>query len=279
MIQKSYEDKSALYLIPTPIGNFDDITLRALKLLESVDYLLCEDTRVTRGLLNHFNISKKLVSCHEHNEEIIKEKICSDVKTGLNIGLVTDQGSPIISDPGYRVVEYLTRNGVSVIALPGASAVIPSLMASGIDSSHFLFYGFVNSKHSKRVKELSLLKNMPYTLVFYEAVHRIDEFLRDMYAVFGNRNICICRELTKIHEEVFRGNLQEVLEQDIVKKGEFVIVVDGNKETTDFSKISIDAHVHMYMEDGVSEKDAIKMVARDRGVRKSDIYKEYHIGK
>lgn len=279
MLQKSYENKSALYLIPTPIGNFDDITFRALKLLESVDYLLCEDTRVTRGLLNHFHISKKLVSCHEHNEEIIKEKICRDVKNGLNIGLVTDQGSPIISDPGYRVVSYLTENNVSVIALPGATAVIPSLMTSGIDSSHFLFYGFVNSKHSKRIKEFSLLKKLPYTLVFYEAVHRIDEFLGDMYDVFGNRKICICRELTKIHEEVFRGDLKDAMKQGLVKKGEFVIIVDGNKETSDFSNLSIDEHIHMYMEDGFGEKDAIKMVARDRGVRKSDIYKEYHIGK
>lgn len=279
MIQNSYNNQSALYLLPTPIGNFEDITIRTLNLLEKVDYLLCEDTRVTRVLLNHFNIKKKLVSCHEHNEDFIKKQVLIDVKNGLNVGLVTDQGSPILSDPGYKVVEYLAKNKVNVIGLPGATAAIPALMVSGIDSTHFLFYGFLNSKSSKRIKELNVLKSLPYTLVFYEAVHRINNFLQDVYEVFGNRNICICRELTKIHEEIYRGTIKEVLDHDIILKGEFVIVIEGNNEMLNFSDMSIVEHVKMYIDEGNSEKDAIKLVAKDRNEKKSDIYKQYHLNK
>ena len=279
MIQNSYNNQSALYLLPTPIGNFEDITIRTLNLLEKVDYLLCEDTRVTRVLLNHFNIKKKLVSCHEHNEDFIKKQVLIDVKNGLNVGLVTDQGSPILSDPGYKVVEYLAKNKVNVIGLPGATAAIPALMVSGIDSTHFLFYGFLNSKSNKRIKELNVLKSLPYTLVFYEAVHRINNFLQDVYGVFGNRNICICRELTKIHEEIYRGTIKEVLDHDIILKGEFVIVIEGNNEMLNFSDMSIVEHVKMYIDEGNSEKDAIKLVAKDRNEKKSDIYKQYHLNK
>lgn len=279
MIQNSYNNQSALYLLPTPIGNFEDITIRTLNLLEKVDYLLCEDTRVTRVLLNHFNIKKKLVSCHEHNEDFIKKQVLIDVKNGLNVGLVTDQGSPILSDPGYKVVEYLAKNKVNVIGLPGATAAIPALMVSGIDSTHFLFYGFLNSKSNKRIKELNVLKSLPYTLVFYEAVHRINNFLQDVYEVFGNRNICICRELTKIHEEIYRGTIKEVLDHDIILKGEFVIVIEGNNEMLNFSDMSIVEHVKMYIDEGNSEKEAIKLVAKDRNEKKSDIYKQYHLNK
>lgn len=279
MIQNSYNNQSALYLLPTPIGNFEDITIRTLNLLEKVDYLLCEDTRVTRVLLNHFNIKKKLVSCHEHNEDFIKKQVLIDVKNGLNVGLVTDQGSPILSDPGYKVVEYLAKNKVNVIGLPGATAAIPALMVSGIDSTHFLFYGFLNSKSNKRIKELNVLKSLPYTLVFYEAVHRINNFLQDVYEVFGNRNICICRELTKIHEEIYRGTIKEALDHDIILKGEFVIVIEGNNEMLNFSDMSIVEHVKMYIDEGNSEKDAIKLVAKDRNEKKSDIYKQYHLNK
>lgn len=279
MIQNSYNNQSALYLLPTPIGNFEDITIRTLNLLVKVDYLLCEDTRVTRVLLNHFNIKKKLVSCHEHNEDFIKKQVLIDVKNGLNVGLVTDQGSPILSDPGYKVVEYLAKNKVNVIGLPGATAAIPALMVSGIDSTHFLFYGFLNSKSNKRIKELNVLKSLPYTLVFYEAVHRINNFLQDVYEVFGNRNICICRELTKIHEEIYRGTIKEALYHDIILKGEFVIVIEGNNEMLNFSDMSIVEHVKMYIDEGNSEKDAIKLVAKDRNEKKSDIYKQYHLNK
>ena len=279
MIQKSYDGKNALYLIPTPIGNMEDITMRALNILKLVDYVLCEDTRVTKVLLDYFNLKKKLVSCHEHNEDTVKKRVLEDLKDGKNIGLVTDQGSPIISDPGYRVVEYVTQNNQNVIALPGATAFVPALMTSGIDSSKFIFYGFTNAKHSKRIKELEILKPMQYTIVFYEAVHRIKEFIDDLYNAFGNRKVVIARELSKLHEEIYRGSLEELKNCDITLKGEFVIVVGGNKENIDYSDISIIEHVKMYIEEGNSEKDAIKLVAKDRKVAKSDIYKEYHINK
>ena len=279
MIQKSYDKKNCLYLIPTPIGNFDDITLRALEVLKDVDYVLCEDTRVSKVLLDHFDIKKKLVSCHEHNELTIRDKVYEDIKSGKSVGLVTDQGSPIISDPGAKVVEYLADKGINVIALPGATAFVPTIMASGIDSTHFLFYGFLDSKQSKRRKELQNLKSQNTPIVFYESVHRLKDSLKDIFDIFGDRNICIARELSKIHEEIIRGKLSEVLKTDIVEKGEFVLFVEGNDNKLDFSDLSIVEHVKMYIEEGNEEKDAIKLVAKDRNVKKSDIYKEYHLGK
>ena len=279
MIQKSFENNNILYLIPTPIGNFEDITIRAIEKLKEVDYILCEDTRVSSVLLSHFNISKKLVSCHEFNEDKIKGRILEDIKSGKKLGLITDQGSPIISDPGYRVVKYLTENGVTVVALPGATAFVPALMTSGINSNHFLFYGFLNSKRSKRISELNNLKQFRYALVFYESVHRLKETLCDMYEVFGNRDVCICRELTKIHEEIIRLPLSQLIDYDFTLKGEFVLIVDGNNLETDYSGISVYEHVKMYIDEGLEEKDALKKVAKDRGIKKSDIYKEYHTNK
>ena len=279
MIQKSYKNDNCLYLIPTPIGNFDDITLRALQILKDVDYVLCEDTRVTKVLLNHFDISKKLVSCHEHNESAICQKIYDDINSGMKIGLVTDQGSPIISDPGAKVVKYLTDLGVSVIALPGATAFVPTIMTSGIDSTNFMFYGFLDSKQSRRKKELENLKTSKIPIVFYESVHRLKECLKDIYDIFGDRQICIARELSKIHEEIIRGKLSEVIKTDLTEKGEFVLFIEGSNKELDFSDMSIVEHVKMYMDEGNEEKDAIKLVAKDRGVKKSDIYKEYHLRK
>lgn len=279
MIQKSYEVDNCLYLVPTPIGNFDDMTLRGIKVLESVDYILCEDTRVTKILLDHFNIKKKLVSCHEHNENQIKEKICNDIKGGMSIALVTDQGSPIISDPGAKVVSYLTKEGITVVALPGATAFVPAVMASGIDSDNFLFYGFLDSKQSHRRKQLEELKGIKYPIIFYESVHRIKDSLKDIYNIFGDRSISIARELSKIHEEITRGKISEILDMNIVEKGEFVLFVEGNTNTYNYSDVSVLEHVKIYLSDGYTEKEAIKLVAKDRGVKKSDIYKEYHIGK
>ena len=279
MIQNSFDNNPALYLIPTPIGNLDDITIRAINVLKDVDYLLCEDTRVTSNLLKHFDIEKKLVSCHEFNEDKIKEKILNDIKGGKNIGLVTDQGSPMISDPGYKVVKCLKENKVKVIALPGPTAFVPALMDSGINSNRFVFYGFLNNKKGKRKKELEGLKREKFTLIFYEAVHRVKDTLNDIYDVFGDRKVCLCRELSKLHEEIITMSLSEIINLDITLKGEFVIIVEGDNSITDFSGLSIFEHVQLYLNDGVSKNEAIKMVARDRNVRKSDIYKDYHTNK
>lgn len=276
MLQKSYKNENALYLIPTPIGNLDDITIRSLKLLREVDILLCEDTRVTGSLLKKYDIKQKLISCHEYNEDSIKYDVVKYIKDGLKVGLVTDQGSPIISDPGFRVVQEVIDNGYSVIGLPGATAFVPALISSGIAPSKFLFYGFLNSKNSKQKQELEALKLYPYTIIFYEAPHRIINTLENMRKIFGNRHISLSREISKLYEEIYRGTIDEILENFDKLKGEFVLIVEGNTEQVDFSDIDIISHVKLYLDDGLSEMDAFKKVAKERGISKSIVYKEYN---
>ena len=279
MIQKSYDGKASLYLIPTPIGNLDDMTIRSLKTMEMVDFVLSEDTRETSKLLNKYNIKKKLVSCHEYNEKKIKNYVINELANGKNIGLVTDQGTPIISDPGYIVVREVIKNNFNVISLPGTTAFVPAITASGIEPSKFLFYGFLNAKDSKQKKELESLKSIQYTLIFYESVHRLESTLQNMLAVFGDRNICICREISKIHEEFIRGKISDLLEQVSQLKGEFVLIVEGNKETINYDGLSIFEHVKLYVNDGMAEKEAIKLVAKERNIAKSEVYMEYHNNK
>ncbi len=279
MSQKSYDDSASLYLIPTPIGNLDDITVRALKTLETVDFILCEDTRETGKLLSKYNIKKKLVSCYEFNEDKIKINVVDELSKGMNIGLVTDQGTPIISDPGYIIAREVIRCGYNVISLPGATAFVPALTSSGISPSPFIFYGFLNAKNSKQKSELEALKNLKYTMIFYESVHRIKDTLSNMLLVFGDRNISINREISKIHEEICRGKISELIPLVDEMKGEFVIIVEGNNEVVDYSSVSIIDHVKVYVDDGMSEKDAIKLVAKERNIAKSIVYKEYHLGK
>ena len=279
MIQKSYDHSASLYLIPTPIGNLEDITIRSLKMLEFVDVVLCEDTRTTGILLSHFDIKKKLLSCHEYNEDKMISTVINLLMSGKQVGLVTDQGTPIISDPGFILVKALIEKGYNVIGLPGATAFVPALISSGIEPSPFLFYGFLNSKSGKQREELDRLKNIPYTIIFYEAVHRMKKTLENMLEVFGNRRISISREISKIHEEIRRGTIEELLDSVDQLKGEFVIVVEGNKEKVAFDKLSIIEHVKLFLNDGLTEMDAIKQVAKERGVSKSIIYNEYHKNK
>ncbi len=279
MNQKSYNQENNLYLIPTPIGNLDDITVRSLNLLREVDIVLCEDTRVTGSLLSKYGIKKKLISCHEYNEDKVKYEVVELLKKGKKIGLVTDQGSPIISDPGFNVVNEVIKNNLSVIGLPGATAFVPALISSGIFPSKFLFYGFLNAKDAKQVQELKTLQYFPYTLIFYEAPHRIKNTLNNMYQVFGDRKICLARELSKLYEEYIRGTISEVVEQVDSIKGEIVLIVEGNTQKVDYNDLDILEHVNLYIEDGLTEKDAIKKVAKERNVVKSIIYKEYHTRK
>ncbi len=275
MVQKSYDNSPTLYLIPTPIGNMEDITLRALSLLKSVDLILCEDTRTSSQLLKKYNINKKLVSCHEFNENKIKEYVVQELKKNKNIGLITDQGSPIISDPGYIVCNYVIQNGFNVVGLPGATAFVPALISSGINASHFLYYGFLSNKNSKQIQELQSLKNYPYTIIFYEAPHRIIKTLNNILEIFGDRYVSISREISKIHEEEIRGNISQCLTKMNVIKGEYVIVIEGTSIENDYSNISIKKHVELYLNDNMSEMEAIKIVAKERKVPKSIIYKEY----
>ena len=276
MSQKSYDNSPTLYLIPTPIGNLDDISIRCLNTLKEVDVIFSEDTRVTSLLLSHFEISKKLVSSHSYNEDVTSNKLIDYLKEGKNVGLVSDRGTPVISDPGYKLAKTAIDNNFNVVALPGTTAFVPALIASGLNPQPFLFFGFLSNKSSKRKKELEDLKNYPYTLIFYEAPHRLLETLDDMYDVLGNRKICISREISKKFEEIYRDTLENIREQVKDAKGEFVIVVDGNYEEKTYDNLSIIEHVNLYIKEGYDVKEASKLVAKERKMTKSDVYNEYH---
>lgn len=276
MSQKSYSGTPTLYLVPTPIGNLDDITLRSIKILNDVEIIFSEDTRVTQTLLNHLNIKKKLISSHKYNEVKSAENMISYLMEGSNIALVSDRGTPLISDPGNDCVKIVIEAGFNVVSLPGATALIPAITASGIKSDHFLFYGFLDSKKQKRLRELETLKNLKYTIIFYEAPHRIIETLDDICKVFGKRNASISREISKKYEEVYRGAI-EIISREIIcpPKGEFVIVVEENKNEYNFEDLSIIEHVNLYIKEGKTEKESFKLVAKDRNISKSTIYNEY----
>lgn len=276
MSQKSYDNSPTLYLIPTPIGNLDDISIRCLNTLKEVDVIFSEDTRVTSLLLSHFEISKKLVSSHSYNEDVTSNKLIDYLKEGKNVGLVSDRGTPVISDPGYKLAKAAIDNNFNVVALPGTTAFVPALIASGLNPQPFLFFGFLSNKSSKRKKELEDLKNYPYTLIFYEAPHRLLETLDDMYDVLGNRKICISREISKKFEEIYRDTLENIREQVKDAKGEFVIVIDGNYEEKTYDNLSIIEHVNLYIKEGYDVKEATKLVAKERKMTKSDVYNEYH---
>ena len=247
----------------------EDITFRALRILKEVEVLFCEDTRVTSLLLKHFELSKKLIHCDDHNEDKVKEEALACLKQGKDIGLVTDRGTPIISDPGYKVVSYVIQMGYPVISLPGATAFVPSLTVSALSPAPFLFYGFLNAKSTKRERELETLERLPYTLIFYEAPHRIEDTLTSIKNVFGNRQIALCREISKMYEEIYRGTIEEVLNE----------IKDGIKELDDYAELSLVDHVKLYIDDGLLPNEAIKKVAKERKISKAIVYNEYHKGK
>lgn len=277
MSQKSYDNSPTLYLIPTPIGNMEDVTIRAVNTLKMVDVVFCEDTRVTGQLLKYLDISKKLISSHNYNESENKDKLLEYLSNGSNVGLVSDRGTPIISDPGYELAKYAIEKGYNVVSLPGATALIPALTSSGISPMPFYYYGFLNSKDSARKKELEFLKNIDATLILYEAPHRINKTLKDLGNILGNnRKISISREITKKYEEIYRGTIGQLIAEQNNYKGELVIVVEGNKNTTEYKTLSIEEHINLYMEDGKSSMDAIKIVAKERGMKKSEVYDIYH---
>ena len=277
MSQKSYNNTPSLYLIPTPIGNMEDITNRAINTLKMVDVIFCEDTRVTGELLKYYNISKKLISSHEYNETKNKQKLLEYLENGSNVGLVSDRGTPIISDPGYALAYFAIEKGYNVISLPGATALIPALTSSGISPMPFYYYGFLKSRDSERRKELEYLKNIDATLIIYEAPHRINKTLKDLENILGNnRKISISREISKKYEEIYRGTIEELIKQNNEYKGELVLVIEGNKTITEYKSLTIDEHVNLYIEDGNSVMDAIKIVARERGMKKSEVYDLYH---
>jgi 16S rRNA (cytidine1402-2'-O)-methyltransferase len=271
-----------LYLVSTPIGNLEDITFRAVNTLKSVDIIAAEDTRQSLKLLNHFDIKKPVWSYHEHNKRESGKNLINNLLEGKNIALVTDAGTPGISDPGEDLVRLAVENEIPVFAVPGAAAFVYSLVVSGLSTTRFIFEGFLPREGRERKEKLEDLKNEQRTIIFYEAPHRIERTLEDFYEYFGDRKLAICRELTKRHEEIIRTTLSEAVniykERD--PKGEFVIVLEGksqeelNKEKQEqLEGISIEDHIRMYMEKGMDKKEATKKVAKERGLSKSEVYK------
>ena len=276
MSQKSYDGSPTLYLVPTPIGNMDDIKIRAINTLKNVEAIFSEDTRVTGILLKYFDIKKKLISNYEYNESKNLDLAIKYLEEGKDIALVSDAGSPIISDPGFEMAKYVISKGYNVVALPGATAFVPALSTSSINPMPFLFYGFLNSKESKRKKELLELKDIKYTIIFYEASHRILETIDNIREIMGDRYISISREISKKYEQVYRGTCSEVLDMLQELKGEFVIVVQYQKSESVDNTLSIKNHVEKYISLGYKTMDAIKAVSKDRNIPKSEVYNEYH---
>lgn len=274
--QKSFHNESkTLYLVATPIGNLEDITFRAVNILKSVDIIYCEDKRVSSKLLNHYEISKPLNSYHDFNKEIKSEELLNNLKDHKDIALISDAGYPLISDPGYYVIREAISNGFNVVSIPGANAALSALVVSGIAPHPFMFYGFLDSKESKRKKELEALKSHTETLVFYESPHRINKTIKNLYEVYGERQLVVARELTKKFEEIIRGTTKSLLDLGEIK-GEIVVIVEGMKDSYIESDLSILEEVDLYINEGMSSKDAIKKVAKNRKLNKNEVYQEYH---
>jgi len=283
--RSSHATGPALYLVATPIGNLEDITLRAVLVLKEVDVIACEDTRQTQKLLNHYGISTRTISYHEHNEMTRAAELVKELQEGASVALVTDAGMPGISDPGYRLISLAIRHHVPVVPIPGASAFLAALVASGLPTDSFRFSGFLPAKRGERRAALEAIKTSPRTQVFYEAPHRVVEALTDVVEVLGNdRHVVIAREVTKLHEEFLRGRASEVLEtlrsRDGVK-GEITLLIGKAEEATHgavdalSARLSVRQRVEQIMaEEKVDEKAALKKVAKERGISKSEAYRE-----
>lgn len=277
------KNKGTLYIVGTPIGNLDDITVRAINTLKSVDVILAEDTRQTLKLLNHFDISKHMISYHRHNEDEKISKVVEFLDNDKNLALVSDAGMPVISDPGQNLIKYLVENKYNIEVIPGVTALVTALVKSGLDSTRFTFEGFLSVNKKQRKERLKSLSNETRTMIFYEAPHKIIYTLKDMLEYFGNRKICIARELTKLHEEFRYTSIEESIEE-IEKngiKGEIVLLIEGmceddlkQKEQENLLKLNSVELVREYIKNGDTKKEAIKKVARLKGVNKDAVYKE-----
>lgn len=268
--------KGTLYVVATPIGNLEDMTCRAVRVLREVDRIACEDTRHTRRLLDHYGIDKSLLSYHEHNERERTQELIARLESGENIALVSDAGTPLISDPGYRVVEAAVASGIAVVAVPGASALLTALAASGLPTNAFYFGGFLPAKSGQRRKALEAVAELDCVLVFYEAPHRLLESLEDIVAVFGARPVVVARELTKLHEEFARGTaaeLRRVFAERPAVKGEITLLV-GKPLPAAADAPSIRAAYDRFLAQGLSRMDAMKATARACGVSKREVYEE-----
>lgn len=271
-----------LYLVPTPIGNLKDITLRALEVLKSVDEIAAEDTRTSLKLLNHFEIKKSLFSYHKHNEQGKSLDIINKLKNGVNIALITDAGTPGISDPGSVIVERCIEEKIEFEVLPGATAITTALVYSGLDTTKFTFRGFLPRENKDRNPIIDEVKNIRDTIILYEAPHRLVNTLNYIKDNIGDRKIAICRELTKLHEEIYRGKISEAIEffSEVRPRGEFVLVIEGKSDEdikaereAYWNSLSIEEHLIRTIESGIDKKEAIKIVAKERGLSKKEVYK------
>ncbi len=281
MAEKNAIQPSTLYLVATPIGNLDDMTFRALKVLKEVTLIAAEDTRNTSKLLLHFGIkAAKLISCYEHNEIKRTDDILVTLAQGGSVALVTDAGMPGISDPGYQVVKIVLEKGFKVVPIPGASALVAALPASGLVPTPFLFIGFLQPKTGDRRQEMLKLKTQEQTLVFYEAPHRLVDFLKDAFEIFGFRQAVAARELTKLHEEFVRGTLEEILNHFKTHEplGELVVIVEAaapglNDKTPQWEGLSVEDHlVQLMKEEGLTKTEAVKTVAKARRLPRDEVY-------
>ena len=274
-----------IYLVATPIGNLSDMSMRAIDILKNVDIIACEDTRNTIRLLNHFEIKGHLTSYHEYNKIDKAYELCEKVKEGNNIAFVSDAGMPAISDPGYELVDIAYKEGLEVTVVPGASAVVSALAISGISSRRFAFEGFLPADKNEKKEILTELSQESRTLILYEAPHRLLKTLKELFEYMGDRNIAIVREITKLHEEVLRGKLADIIadyeSEKIAIRGEYVLVIEGKsllekreERQKSFEEISIREHYEKYIAEGMDKKEAMKAVAKDRGIQKRDVYKE-----
>ncbi|MFB0972807.1 MAG: 16S rRNA (cytidine(1402)-2'-O)-methyltransferase [Neofamilia sp.] len=261
-----------IYICPTPLGNLEDITIRTLKVLKKVDLIACEDTRVSRKLLNRYNIKRNLTSYHNFNYKSKIPEFLDMLSTGKTIAIITDAGMPGISDPGYEIIKACIDSKIKVNVLPGPSAFVVALVASGLNTDRFTFIGFLPEKSSQRKKELNSIKKYKETLIFYEAPHRISDTLGDIYEIFGNRKVSICRELTKLYEEIIRDDLSHIIQNidHITIKGEFVIVVEGYEE--EIVEVDTKSELMSLISQGYTKKEAIKMVSEKFNLRKNEVY-------
>ena len=268
-----------LYIVATPIGNLEDITLRALRILKEVDLIAAEDTRQTLKLLNHFEIAKPLISYHRHNEEIKSQILIEKLKNGENIALVSDAGTPGICDPGEEVIKKAIEEGIDVIPIPGACAMINALIASGISTSEFNFLGFLPLNKKLRKEKLEEIKKSEKTIIIYEAPHKMKSTLQDLKNILENRKIVLARELTKIHEEFIRKNIDEILSEIDNLKGEMILIIEGapkaEEEENELNNLSLEEHYEYYEKQGLDKKEIIKKIAKDRNVNKNEIYMKF----
>lgn len=269
-----------LYIVATPIGNLDDITIRAINTLKEADIIAAEDTRHTLKLLNHLEISKPLISYHRHNEETKSDVLIEKLNEGQNIALVCDAGTPGICDPGEEVIKKCIEKSINVVPIPGACALINSLICSGIDTNKFTFLGFLSLNKKIREKELEEIKKSKKTVIIYEAPHKLQTTINDLQKILEkDRKVTLAREITKIHEEFIRGNIDEVKQKSQDLKGEMVIIIEGSKiekePENDLNKLSLDEHYKFYEKQGFTKKEIIKKISKDRNVAKNDIYQYF----